>query len=169
MESLNASDVKLFAVKVTQKWMGVNGMLTQVKFCYKMAARGRLQLPVDFLAPWKIPTAACFLSDSRPRSTVPPADVSADPKLCDRKVNGCDTSVPCAWPCVCVGFFSNSRQDGREDSVWFMEVRTLFSICQRKRKEHNGKMHTLRWWKASDDRQKFYLKFKKTSRIQTPI
>uniref|UniRef100_A0A9J7ZU42 P53 and DNA-damage regulated 1 n=1 Tax=Cyprinus carpio carpio TaxID=630221 RepID=A0A9J7ZU42_CYPCA len=31
--------------------MGVNGMLTQVKFCYKMAARGRLQLPVDFLAP----------------------------------------------------------------------------------------------------------------------
>ena len=52
MESLNASDVKLFAVKVTQKWMGVNGMLTQVKFCYKMAARGRLQLPVDFLAPW---------------------------------------------------------------------------------------------------------------------
>jgi len=28
MEYLNASDVKLFAVKVTPKCMGVNGMLT---------------------------------------------------------------------------------------------------------------------------------------------
>jgi len=27
-------------------------MLTQVKFCYKMAAPSRLQLPVDGLPPW---------------------------------------------------------------------------------------------------------------------
>jgi len=42
MGSSNASDVKLFAVKVMPKWMGVNGN----------AHKWRLQLPVDGLPPW---------------------------------------------------------------------------------------------------------------------
>jgi len=46
MGSSNASEVKLFAVKVTPNGRKME-MPTQVKFCYKMAAPGRFQLLVD--------------------------------------------------------------------------------------------------------------------------
>ena len=58
MESLNASDVKLFAVKVTPKWMGVNGMLTAggvplanggVRGCFKI-----IQIAAPLSAAWAV-------------------------------------------------------------------------------------------------------------------
>ena len=78
------------------------------------------------------------------------------------KVTAADLRYLCVCVCVFVWVwvFSNPRQDGREDSFCIVEVRTLFSIRQRKGQEqHNGKMHTLCWWKASVDRKKFHFKF----------
>jgi len=42
------------------------GMLTQVKFCYKMAAPARLQLPVDGLPPCLFPVLVKLIDSGVP-------------------------------------------------------------------------------------------------------
>ena len=77
MESLNASDVKLFAVKVTPKWMGVNGMLTAGEGLIANGGRrgwyGNRDL--DYppgLYPWKVlPSQAVFRLEASLKAALP--------------------------------------------------------------------------------------------------
>jgi len=65
-------------------------MLTQVKFCYKMAAPARLQLPVDGLPPW-LKLAVIVRGVPFQKQTVDqsqhtgPANQSEHTALCERR------------------------------------------------------------------------------------
>jgi len=102
MGSSNASDVKLFTVKLRQNEWESMEMLMQVKFFYKMEAPVRLQLSVDGLPPWVV-TATIIkhtwpglisLSNNGRQETKELAEVQEVVQLCKKLLEEIPLKVP---------------------------------------------------------------------------